>query len=268
MKTHEDEYYSKVAKYYDDDAEDFEKRYEHNSTLQKIRTDFRKISCRFASGKNWLEIGVGPGLDVRYFANTFPTSNVFGVDVSSEMIQIARKNNSDLHNVRLEVATVEDIKSLVNDQKFDVIYVYFGALNTVVNLKESAIMLNELLEEKGTVILTFANKYYLIGILISLLKLNFKAAFARIKPVWGGYSPTKFLASKCYSPGQIEEAFSLFEVKYRKGYSILYPAWFYDKHSKRFPRTLQLLWKIDALINKSFLWSFGEYTLYVFEKKK
>lgn len=230
--------------------------------------DFRKITNTFGEGKNWLEIGVGPGLDVHYFASKYPNSNVFGVDVSPEMIRISRENNKSLPNARLEVATVEELKELFQGKKFDVIYVYFGALNTVVNLGHTAVLLEELLEEKkGAMVLTFVNKYYVIGILISLLKLNFKAAFARIKPVWGGYSPSKFLASKCYSPSFIENAFSRFQVKYRKGYSILHPAWFYDKHSSRFPRLLKFLWKADTLLNKTFLWSFGEYTLFVFTKK-
>lgn len=268
MKTKEKDYYKAVAKYYDDDAEDFEKRYEKNYTLQKIRSDFRSITKRFSSGRNWLEIGVGPGLDIHYFASTYSSALIFGVDVSPEMIRLSRKNNSLLSNVRLEVSSVEELKEVFKDQKFDVIYVYFGALNTVVSLNETASELNKLLKDDGTMVLTFVNKYYVVGILISLLKFNYKAAFARIKPIWGGYSPSKFLASKCYSPFLIEKAFSDFKVEFRKGYSILHPAWFYDKHSKHFSRFMHFLWKVDSLLNKTFLWSLGEYTLFVFKKKK
>lgn len=35
MKTDSQEYYDKVARYYNDDAEDFERRYQNNTTLQK-----------------------------------------------------------------------------------------------------------------------------------------------------------------------------------------------------------------------------------------
>ncbi len=260
-------FYHKVESYYDGDAADFDKRYWSNPVLQRIRQDFREQVKRYHFNQ-MLEIGYGTGLDLIHFATTFPQVRVAGIDISGEMHRVANNRilNSGLRNVTAHKGEIEDIDSLFPDQKFDMIFVFFGALNTVSNLEQAAARLYHHTTPGGVLVLSFVNKYYLGGMLIELFKLRLRAAFSRLKPVWGGYSPVKFLPSHCYSPSEIMKAFSGFQLMARKGYSIVHPAWYYHRINSLLGGLRRFLWSADELLNRTPLWKYGEYTLFVFQK--
>lgn len=261
-------YYRQIESYYDSDADDFDARYWKNFVLQRIRQDFREEVKRhqFAS---MLEIGYGTGLDMVHFAKTHPESKVAGIDISGEMKNITqmRAQKENLTNIRVEKGSIEDLYKLFPGEQFDMIYVFFGALNTVEDLKKTADILFRITSPNGILVLSFVNKYYLAGMMIELLKLRFRHAFARLKTVWGGYSPTQFLPSRCYSPKEIKSIFSQFGLLKCKGYSIIHPAWYYHGLNRLTRKFSPFLWKADMLMNKSFAWKYGEYALYVFKKE-
>ena len=261
-------YYNKVKEYYNEDSLNFEDRYWENPTLQRIRESFREETTPYVKGKV-LEIGYGPGLDIGYFASTYPNSKICGIDISDGMYSWASKQmeQQGLENTKLAVGSVEDVSTAFKDQKFDLIYVYFGALNTVEDIYQVQHHLADLLNPQGTMVLTFVNKWYALAILKPLLKLKVKTARLRLNKVWGGYSPSKFLASKCYSYREIRKAFDEFRMVYKRGYSILYPAWYENSITQRFPKLTNLLWHVDRFLQKTPLWNLGEYSLYVFKQK-
>ena len=263
-----DNYYNEVKTYYDQDAGDFDERYWSNPVLQQIRQSFREEVKKY-SFYSILEIGYGTGIDMVHFAVTHPESMVYGIDISAEMCRITKNKaaQKQLINIKAEEGSVEDINQLFPGQKFDLIYVFFGALNTVADIEKAAQSLRNCLQPNGIMVLSFVNKYYILGVLIELVKLRFTAAFARFRTVWGGYSPVKYLPSRCYSPGEIENSFSGFELLNKKGYSILHPAWYYHGLNKRLGKFRRWFWKADILLNKTFLWKFGEYTLFVFKNR-
>ncbi|MDP2889763.1 MAG: class I SAM-dependent methyltransferase [Bacteroidota bacterium] len=260
-------YYDKVGNYYDEDAGDFDSRYWSNPVLQQIRQIFREEVKRF-DGTDMLEIGCGTGMDLVHFATIFPERNVSGIDISGEMVRLCneRKAKSGCANIEVRQGSVEDVEVIFPNRQFDVIYVFFGALNTVENLPKAAQTLKKLLRPDGTMVLTFVNKWYLGGMFLELVRFHFSKAFGRIKPVWSGYSPSKFLPSHCYSPRQIKCAFSGSSLKTQKGFSIVHPAWYYTGINRRLGKLRKYLWRTDLLLNKTFLWRFGEYTLFVFKK--
>lgn len=260
-------YYKSVKNYYDKDAADFDNRYWQNPVLQLIRQSFREEVKKYPLGRI-LEIGIGTGLDLVHFGLTHPGSKVYGIDISKEMCRLAENKRMDLglENITVREGVVEDIDLLFPGQKFDMIYVFFGALNTVADLNETAGILTRKLNKSGVMVLSFVNKYYLAGMLIELVKFRFKNAFARLRPVWGGYSSVKYLPSRCYSPHEITKAFSELEVLKKKGYCIIHPAWYYPNLNRRLERIRNVLWKADQLLNKTPLWKFGEYTLFVFKQ--
>jgi ubiquinone/menaquinone biosynthesis C-methylase UbiE len=264
-------YYNKVADYYDVDAADFETRYWQNPVLQQIRQAFRE-EVKKNKFESVLEIGFGTGLDVCHFATIFPEKKVYGIDISPEMHHYAYNKiiSQKLENLDIKVGTPEDLENLFPDIKFDHIYVFFGALNTVNDLKAISNVLANKINPNGTMTLTFVNKWYLVEVLIHLLKLNPKKAFRRFNKVWGGYSELKYLESKCYSPQEIKNAFDEdFNLINKKGYSICYPAWYRHNWVKKLgKRASSLLWKGDMFLNKTPLWSLGEYALYSFSKKR
>lgn len=268
MNSDKNTYYKEVSAYYNADAGDFEGRFQVNQTLQKIRQSFRDETPE-KNYANILEIGFGPGLDILFFAKKYSTSNIYGIDVSDGMFSCALQNveKEKLSNTHLAVGSVEDISTLFPSVSFDLIYVYFGALNTVENLSLAAKELQKILNPKGTMVLTFVNKWYMMGILLPLLKAKFNIAFKRLQKVWGGYSNAKFLASKCYTPNDISSAFCDFEIEKKRGYSILFPAWYDNAKTIKLGRVADLLWNIDRFLNKTPFWKFGEYTLFVFKHK-
>ncbi len=261
------DYYDQVETYYDGDAADFDARYRKNPVLQRIRQDFREEVKRFRFN-TMLEIGYGTGLDMVHFGKTHPGVQVAGIDISGGMLAEARKKieQEGLTNVSAHKGSVEELKGLFPGERFDMVYVFFGALNTVDDLKKAAGLIYDATAPGGTLVLSFVNKHYVAGMLLEVLKFRFRAAFSRLKPVWGGYSPSLYLPSRCYSPNEVVSAFVGFRLLRKKGYSILHPAWYYHGLNRLLRKASPLLWRADKLLNKTALWRFGEYSLFVFQK--
>lgn len=262
-----DRYYRQVEAYYDQDAPDFDSRYWENFVLQRIRQDFREEVKRHPY-RSMLEIGCGTGLDLLHFGKTHPGVRVVGIDISGGMCQVAseRIRREKLGNVQVVKGGVDEVEGLFGRGQFDLVYVFFGALNTVKDLHAAANALERVLNPGGVLVLSFVNRHYFAGMLIELLKLRFRSAFSRLKAEWGGYSPARHLPSRCYSPSEVEKAFRTFECRKRKGYSILHPAWYYHRLNRLAGRLSRYLWRADMALNRTFLWQFGEYTLFVFQK--
>lgn len=263
-----DHFYRSVSEYYDQDAGmDFEARAEVNPLLGRIRDDFRRITLRYPFSKA-LEIGCGPGFDVEWFAARFPEREITGIDISENMVKLAQKRISTAghHNVQIFMMDERSLPKRFGPASFDLVYVFFGALNTVADLSGAAGRIHDILAPGGHAVLTFVNKWYWREMFVQSLKLNFRVALARLKKDWGGYSPDRHLASRCYSPREIRKAFARFTLVERKGYSILYPAWYnYRKWLGKLHKT-DGNWNTDGALQKTFLWSKGEYTLFVFRK--
>ena len=260
-------YYDKVGTYYDKYAVDFEQRYHQNPALQRIRQSFRQHTKSYEQ-ESILEIGFGPGFDLVHFAEQFPNRKFYGLDISDEMVHLTREKIEEMgiENAWVAKGSVEDITTQFPHVTFDMIYVFFGALNTVNNLEVDLSHLRQVLQPGGRMVLTFVNKYYVAGTIIELLKLKPKFAFARWKKIWGGYSPTNFLASRCYRPSTIKKWAKLHCI-YSRGYSVFYPAWYYHTLHKRLPKSIvAALWELDERIATKRIGKFGEYMLYAFEK--
>ena len=68
-----------------------------------------------------LDYGCGNGIHLEYFSSLWPTSELFGLDISSNAIEQAKKRTS-LVNARLEVCKpVPDINNIYLNQKYDLI---------------------------------------------------------------------------------------------------------------------------------------------------
>ncbi|MEX0721461.1 MAG: class I SAM-dependent methyltransferase [Balneolaceae bacterium] len=261
-----DEYYKQVAGYFDVDASDFEDRYEENKVLKRIRHSFRKYTEKY-SFQNALEIGCGPGIDLIYFGRKYPARKLYGIDIAPGMVEITGQKikRHQTPNVSVATGSVEDINSLFPGQVFDMIYVYFGALNTVYDLQKAAQILHESCTADAILVLTFVNRNYLMDIPLFLMKGQVKQAFSRLTGRWKGYSPDKSLNSQCFTSADIKKAFSdKFKFVDRRGYSILFPAWYRHNHLNRLGEKWgDRLWNWDKKINHTPLWNTGEYSLYV-----
>ncbi|MBN1542281.1 class I SAM-dependent methyltransferase [candidate division KSB1 bacterium] len=262
-------YYRQVAGYFDVESTAFEKNYRNNAILQQLRTDFRQITERYRFD-SLLEIGCGTGIDLRYFAEKYPHCRIRGIDVSPAMVVESRKKlESAAGNVYVDLGTPEKLDSLVGQDRFDMIICYFGALNTVPKLNEAADALARHLTPKGTLVLTFVNRWFLFEILWNLLRLRPRRAFARLRRDWPGYAPNRPLPSRCRSASEIRRCFGHhFRLVDRRGYSIVYPAWYRHRFISVDGRLGRMLWRVDRLINKTLFWNLGEYSLYVFKPQR
>ena len=270
MKAVPDPYYQKVAAYYDFDSQNFEERAQQNGVLCRIRSQFREASQPFVKG-NVLEIGCGPGLDLVYWARQRPDAMIYGIDISPGMLTRARANcaGEALSNAHAALGSVEDVNSLFPGVRFDCVICYFGALNTARDLRQAAQAIYGAMNPDGVAVLTFVNRWYLFELGWNLARGKWRRATARLQEVWGGYATARTLESRCYSPGDIAQAFgSRFSIEARRGYSILYPAWYrYETWVKRFPIISGALWGIDHALNLTPFWRFGEYALYVLKAR-
>lgn len=260
-----DSYHTAVGAYYNEDARlGFESRALANQSLERIRADFRSYVTRY-NPRSALEIGCGPGFDALWFAQTFPTAKLTAIDVSDEMVAMTKARTVTHQNVTATQATEQNLNTL-DDKPFDMVYVFFGALNTVPNLTRAAENIHDVMAPGGVAVLTFVNKWYLRELIVNLLKLKPRTAFARLRAVWGGYSTNRHLESRCYSHAYIRACFGQFTEAAHQGYSIVFPAWYNDHKLASNPKKADRLWRIDRWLNRTFLWPFGEYTLFVFQK--
>lgn len=259
------DYYETVSDYYDEDANlGFEDRAQSNPGLERIRNAFRSYIEKVDFEKA-LEIGCGPGFDAEWLAGKYSERSVVASDVSKQMCDLSEKRLRPFSNAKVMQVSDADLGTF-EPSSFGLVYVFFGALNTVDNLQSSANKIYDVLEPGGHAVLTFVNKWYLREMVVQLLKLRFRSAMARIRKIWGGYSTSRFLPSTCYSPSDVRAAFSKFEEKDHQGYSILFPAWYnYGKFAAN-PEKAERLWELDERINRTPFWKFGEYTLFVLRK--
>ncbi|MCH8524253.1 MAG: class I SAM-dependent methyltransferase [Balneolales bacterium] len=262
-------YYKEVASYYDDDARDFEQRYEVNPVLQRIRGDFRRVTEQHTFSRA-LEIGCGPGFDVEYFAQTYPDRHIAAIDVSPEMIHLASRKvkEAGLSNTSFAVGSVEQLASAFPDTRFDLVYVYFGGLNTVEDLGLAARHIAEQCTPGATLVLTFVNRYYLTEIPLWLANGRFDKAFERVNNRWRGYSDHRKIPSRPYSSRDIHKAFEpVADITYRRGYSLFFPAWYRSHLLKKLGNSAEKLWNIDAFLSRTPFWNMGEYSLYTMKVK-
>ena len=262
------EYYERVGGYFDEDAGEFDDRYWANPILQRIRQVFREEVKRLPF-RRALEVGCGTGLDLVHFGAIYPERSLLGIDVSTEMVRLAeaRIARSGRPNAQAAVASVEQAPDLRGAGAFDLCYVFFGALNTVEDLRRSADRLYAATAPGGHLVLTFINRWYLAEIALGLVRGRWKAAFRRLGAVWGGYNPDRPVQSRCVTPREVGQAFGREgRLLKRRGFSITYPAWYRSRWLPRLGRTSQWLWELDRGLNRTPAWSTGEYTLYVFRK--
>lgn len=263
-------YYQKVAEYYDHEACNYEERYWRNIVAQRIRQSFRE-EVKTHSFSSVLEIGCGTGLDLSHFGSVYPERKVYGIDISPAMVASASRKVQELglQNVRVMIGAAEDVQTLFPEVQFDHIYVFFGALNTVPDLRHVAGILKKSMKRDGTMVLTFVNKWYPVDMLIDLLKFRFKRVFGRVREIWGGYSEVHRLESRCFSPREIKKAFGDdFQITRSRGYSILYPAWYRVQLVFRLGRKIgDILWSADRILSHTPVWCLGEYALYSFKVK-
>lgn len=107
-----------------------------------------------------LDIGIGNGMSTKYLKESFPTSTVYGIDISETAISQAKKNSLD-PSVILEVKNVENTG--YDDLQFDLICAFQTHFHWQ-NLDAALAELKRILSTNGTIVIACEVskvKYYL-----------------------------------------------------------------------------------------------------------
>lgn len=254
----------KTGAYYDAFADQAEERYSSNHILVRVRAAFRRAVEPYPA-TSVLDVGCGPGTDLAWFAERYPRRRYAGIDVSERMIEEARANLGD--RARIERGCTEDLPRLFPNEQFDLVYSFFGPLNTEPDLGRAVAALASAVAPGGVLVLTFVNRVYLFDAAMHLLRGRVSSALARLTNRWRGYSPTTPLDASLYFPHQIEAQFApAFEVEHREGFSIAFPPWYWAHRYRRGSAAVRALWSADRVLNRTPLWSVGEHVLYVLRR--
>lgn len=251
--------------YYDAFAESAEERYASNHVLVRVREAFRR-AVESHPAASVLDLGCGPGTDLAWFAERYPRRRYAGIDVSPRMVELARSKLT-ARSVRVDRGCAEDVPRVFPGEQFDLIYSFFGPLNTEPDLGRAVTALAQAVAPGGVLILTFVNRAYILDALLHVLRGRPRRAVARFTNRWRGYADQTPLAASLYSPSQIEAQFApAFEVERREGFSILYPAWYRAARFRERGALVRALWIADRALNRTPLWCAGEHLLYVLRR--
>lgn len=251
--------------YYDAFADVAEERYTSNHVLVRVREAFRRAVEPHAAA-SVLDLGCGPGTDLAWFAERYPRRRYAGIDVSHRMVARARIRLAH-RTVRVERGCAEDIARVFPGEQFDLVYSFFGPLNTEPDLDRAVNSLTEAVAPSGVLVLTFVSRIFVVDSVMHLLRGRVRSAAARFTNRWRGYSPQSPLDARLYFPRQIEARFApAFQVERREGFSILYPAWYRAERFQPNGAVVRALWIADRALNRTPLWSVGEHLLYVLRR--
>jgi SAM-dependent methyltransferase len=255
----------RIGAYYDRFAETAEERYTSNHVLVRVREAFRRtVECYPAACV--LDLGCGPGTDLAWFSERYPRRRHAGIDVSERMVERARAKLAS-RSVRIERGCTEDVPRLFPDERFDLVYSFFGPLNTEPDLDAAARALARAVAPGGVLVLSFVSRTYVLDAALHLLRGRPAQAVARLIDRWQGYAEQTPLEARLYFPKQIEARFgAAFRVERREGFSILSPAWYRAARLREDGAVARALWLGDRVLNRSPLWSAGEHLLYVLRR--
>jgi SAM-dependent methyltransferase len=253
----------RVSTYYDAFADVAEARYAENQILVRVRAAFRRAVERYPVA-SMLDLGCGPGTDLDYFARLYPARRYVGVDVSPRMVEVARGKLAALPDLHVARGAAADLPELLGGERVDLVYSFFGPLNTEPDLPAAARALRAVIAPGGVLVLSFVSRIYLLDSAMHLLRGRPARAWARLADRWRGYSEATPLDARLYFPGQIRDTFAAagFGVERREGLSIVYPAWYRAHRFRADGRAVRALWLGDRLLNRTPLWCTGEHLLY------
>jgi SAM-dependent methyltransferase len=255
----------KTGAYYDAFAETAEERYGSNHVLVRVREAFRRAVERHPA-RSILDVGCGPGTDLAWFAERYPGRRYAGIDISPRMVELARTRLAH-RGLRVVRGCTEDIPRVFPGEQFDLVYSFFGPLNTEPDLDRAVGALAQVVVPGGVLVLTFVSRTYLLDAALHLLRGRPGRAVARFTNRWRGYSDEKPLAASLLFPRQIEGRFApRFRVERREGFSIIYPAWYRAARFREDGAVVRALWLADRVLNRTPLWSTGEHLLYEFRR--
>ena len=96
--------------------------YHIHSTLQFEVAKKALSSFNLRGDERILDVGCGTGRTTNFYAHQLPSGSIVGIDLSSDMIDFAKKEFKDTKNLTFKVC---DVTELPFDQEFDIAYSFY-----------------------------------------------------------------------------------------------------------------------------------------------
>lgn len=221
--------------------------------------------------KSVLELNCGTGADALFFASK--GIRVVATDIAPEMVHITRQkaaNTGLSHLITTRVLPVNDLSSLEEEEKFDLVFSDFGGLNCIEpadfptlrdNLKKS-------LRPDGLFIAVVMPRFCLWESVYFLAKGQFKNAFRRRTsgPVRARLNESTTVDTWYYSPSFFKNAFLPdFKILTCKPVGISLPPSYLEPFFKKRPGLLNWLAKLEnGVLQRRFLAGMADHYLVAF----
>lgn len=192
-------------------------QYDHEFSWSPIGLIQRRMVWHFLEktlesdlSANILELNCGTGEDAVWLALNH--QRILATDISGEMIKIAQQKaclQKVNNQIRFKVMDIQDARSNLDGEKFDLIFSNFGGFNCLNNnqfsnwLKEQ---LPDLLNPGGRFVAVLMSKFCAWESLYFLSKFHFRKAFRRLSkgPVEGKLSAESSINTWYYAPQWIK----------------------------------------------------------------
>ncbi len=204
----------------------------------------------FQRGDHILELNCGTGEDALFLARN--GISVFACDASERMIQVARRRLSieDLStSVQFSLLPTEHLSEIGTRIMFDGAFSNFSGLNCVVNLRQTAEDLANLLPTGAPLLVCLSARFCIFEIVWFLLHAEFRKAFRRCS----GHATANVgqCAVDVYYPTvrQLRELLSpSFVLRSVTGIGVTVPPSYVETWIRKHPRLLDFLCTIDTVV--------------------
>jgi ubiquinone/menaquinone biosynthesis C-methylase UbiE len=91
--------------------------YDNLTGVKGVNKGFEEIAAFIGSqikGGKLLDIGTGPGRLLLEINKSDPTTELFGLDISASMLEVAQQNLQNIHNVQLKVGNITNTDFLAD----------------------------------------------------------------------------------------------------------------------------------------------------------
>lgn len=169
--------YSTVEETFDAYAETYEKKFNHNPLANYQRQMVHETILPYLrSAGRILDVGCGPGSDFDLYKSL--NLDVDAIDISPRMVELASHKSIEIGlNANIQVSSLEHFRTA---QKYPLVILNFGVVNSISDLDLAADKLKRLLEEKGFVIICSMPPVHFFSILEMMGRSRFQAAMSRI----------------------------------------------------------------------------------------
>lgn len=146
-------------------------RYIRSRSLSVLQETFKR-------GNRVVDLGCGTGVEAEAMVKN--GIEMVGIDISKDMLAIARKRLPDTNFYRLPIGRAGDLVKIHKEKKFDGAYSSLGAFNCEPALSKAFREVAGILRPRGSLVVSVMNRYPVFEVVMMLMALRFRRASERM----------------------------------------------------------------------------------------